>query len=94
MKKSTFGERVHIGQVTGGIVNPALGQWIFTTQGWSEITSRLPRMTSKATIRHQHDCHVLGGYFQRFSGPTWDLEKIRADKPNWRWTVPLHTCNW
>ncbi|WP_176818985.1 hypothetical protein [Quadrisphaera sp. DSM 44207] len=51
-------------------------------------------MTSKATIRHQHDCHVLGGYFQRFSGPTWDLEKIRADKPNWRWTVPLHTCNW
>ena len=85
--KSTWGNAMHL---------PNASSWaIFFTAGWNEVKAKQPRVTEKATLKQQYECHVAGGYFN-IAG-TWNLEKFRPNRTaaaGWGWRVETHRCNW
>ena len=70
------------------------GQFILRGAGWDELKAKRPRVTEKATLRQQYDCHVTFGYAVWLAGLHWDLEKARANKSDWLNTALTHRCNW
>lgn len=83
--KSLWGQSWHTPSVTG--------QAIFLNQGWSEVSARAPRVTSKTSLHQQYQCHVAGGY-ANLAG-TWNLERFRPTRTtHWSYGVAVHHCNW
>lgn len=69
---------------------------MFYNEGWEEILRKDTRghTSEKASMKHQYDCHVTGGYAS-WAGPTWDLEMYRPDWPGWaKKNLHNHRCNW
>ncbi len=78
----------------GGIGGHLIGQKILNDQGWAEWRNRFPRITNKATLRHQYECHVAAGvYGLPFTGE-YNLERFRGDRSFWWMGVVHHRCNW
>lgn len=91
---STWGRNIQKGVLQGGGISGwQAGQVILRTAGWSELSSKLPVVKTKATYRQQYDCHVLGAYTP-IGGPTWDLEGTRRSNPLWTLDPHIHKCNW
>lgn len=87
IRKSTWGQAMHL---------PSPDKWaIFSTAGWNEVKDKSPRVTEKATLQQQYECHVAGGCFN-IAGD-WNLEKFRPNRTalaGWGWLVTSHRCNW
>ncbi len=70
------------------------GQSRMLTAGWKEWTDKYPAIKDKPTLRQQYACHIAAGAIGiPFTG-TWNLERFRADKPDWYRSVVRHRCNW
>ncbi|WP_120521579.1 hypothetical protein [Arthrobacter celericrescens] len=77
-----------------GIFNYLAGGYIIRTAGWEEWTKAWPAITNKATLKQQFDCHVAAGIYGIPFTQDYNLERFRADRPNWLPGVWSHHCNW
>jgi hypothetical protein len=77
-----------------GTVTYEAGQLIMNTLGWDEWVAKYPAITNKATLKQQYACHVKAGTIGLPFTGTYNLERFRANKSDWVWTVWSHRCNW
>lgn len=75
-------------------LSSSAGFSILLTAGWSELKTKQPDVTSKATLQQQFNCHVKYGYAIWASGVHWDYEKSRPNNSNWDSNAMSHKCNW
>ncbi|MDO5682167.1 MAG: DUF2599 domain-containing protein [Propionibacteriaceae bacterium] len=78
----------------GGVGGYAAGQHIMRTAGWKEWMTKYPKITDKATLKQQYDCHVLAGTIGLPFTGTYNLERARPNNSNWAPGVWRHKCNW
>lgn len=94
---SSWGRAIQLGQMSGDpSTGWAKGQQILQKNGWDEAVARGANvLNTKATYRHQYDCHRVGAYTPYTGGTAWNLEGWRAPKANWLSDNPQrHKCNW
>ena len=77
-----------------GILGYFVGGAVIRTAGWDEWTRAWPHITNKATLKQQFDCHVAAGTYGVALTQDYNLERFRANKPNWLQGVLGHRCNW
>lgn len=74
----------------------ALWVMVMKKHGWAEWTKKYPKITNKATLRQQFNCHVAAGVWGLPFTGSYDLERARPNRTdgNWLSGVESHQCNW
>lgn len=79
-------------------VTGAYANWvtIMRSAGWAEWKVAWPKITDKASVKQQFDCHVAAGSYGVFFTGAYDLERSRPNRTdgNWQSYVASHRCNW
>lgn len=78
----------------GGVGGYLAGQAVFRGAGWDEWKAKWPAITNKATLQQQYNCHVAASSYGLPFTQDYNLERFRANRPNWTSGITSHRCNW